>query len=279
MRRGIIAALAAFLATTPVQADVLGEIAERGSIRLGIRADAAPFSYVDERTGPAGLAVSLCREVANEIALGLGLSSLEVIHEVVTSAGRFEALASGQTDLHCGPASATLTRRNTLDFSLLFYVDGAAVAARPGGYAHIFDSRVGDVGVLDGTTTVEIAKDLIVRNKLEGELRRFASHRLGLEALAAGEIQLYLGDQAILLFQIEALGLEDAVLVNEEVLSFEPYALVMRRGESALRLAVDKALSRIYYDGRIFDMIQETLGDYPISPEVRAVYEVVGLPE
>lgn len=260
-------------------ADVLDEISKRGSIQLGIRGDAAPFSYLDKETEAAGLAVKLCEEVASEIARELGMGELEIAHRVVTSSGRFQALKSGQTDLHCGPASATLKRRAEMDFSLLYYVDGAAVAARPGGYANMYDTRKANVGVLEGTTTVQIAETLLTENNVSGDLRKFPSHRRGLRALASGEIDIYVGDQAILLFQIEELGLEDDILVNEEVLSFEPYALVMKRGESALRLAVDRALSRIYHDGRIFEMIQGSLGDYPISPEVRAVYEIVGLPE
>ncbi|MEM1299179.1 MAG: amino acid ABC transporter substrate-binding protein [Pseudomonadota bacterium] len=260
-------------------ADVLAEIAERGTIRLGIRGDAAPFSYLSQETEPSGLAVKLCEEVAGEIGREIGVPDLEIVHRVVTSSGRFNALNSGQTDLHCGPASATLKRRMTMDFSLLYYVDGAAVAARPGGYAAMYDTRQADVGVLEGTTTVQIAETLLTENNVTGELQKFPSHRRGLKALAAGDIDIYVGDQAILLFQIEELGLENDILVNEEVLSFEPYALVMKRGESALRLAVDRALSRIYHDGRVFDLIQDNLGDYPISPEVRAVYEIVGLPE
>ena len=270
---------AVLLSATSVSADVLKRIQEGGAINLGIRADAAPFSYLDQSTEASGLAVSLCEEVAREIGEELGVEDINIAHRVVTSSGRFNALISDQTDLHCGPASATLKRRETLDFSLIYYVDGAAVAARPGGYANLFDTRKGDVGVLDGTTTMATARDLIEQNNVSGELVKFPSHRRGLTALANGQIDLYVGDQAILLFQIEELGFEDKILVNEEVLSFEPYALAMKRGETGLRLAVDRALSRIYYDGRIFDMIQDALGDYPISPEVRAVYEIVGLPE
>ena len=279
MRRFVAALCFSACCVSAASADVLSEIAQRGAIQLGIRADAAPFSYLGKDTEPAGLAVSLCEEVASEIGAQLGMADLKVEHRVVTSAGRFQALEAGQTDLHCGPASATLKRRKDMDFSILYYVDGAAVAARPGGYARMFDTREGMVGVLDGTTTVQIADTWMTENRVAGELRIFPSHRRGLKALAAAEIDIYVGDQAILLFQIEELGLEDDILVNEEVLSFEPYALVMRRGETNLRLAVDRALSRIYHDGRVFELIQDALGDYPISPEVRAVYEIVGLPE
>ena len=209
----------------------------------------------------------------------LGQPDLVIRHRVVTSAGRFPALMHGETDLHCGPASATLRRRETLDFSILYFVDGAALAARPGGYETVFETGRGDFGVLEGTTTVAIAEDLRTRNDIEGELRKFPSHRRGLAALAKGEIDMYVGDQSILLFQIEALGLADEIAVREDILSFEPYALVMRRGEDRLRLAVDRALSSLYDDGSIYQMIRQELGDYPLSPEARAVYQIVGLPQ
>ena len=105
-------------------------------------------------------------------------------------------------------------------------------------------------------------------------------HQLSIEdALAEGEskgvlidgIALYFGDQAILFFQIEAQGLISDLHVIEEVLSFEPYALALRRGESRLRLAVDRALSAIYNQGHIYLIITEELGDYPLPPEARAV--------
>jgi hypothetical protein len=101
----------------------------------------------------------------------------------------------------------------------------------------------------------------------------------GLDALADREVDLYFGDQAILLFQIEAKGMSDDLAVMEEIFSFEPYALALKRGESGLRLAVDRALSEIYDEGLIYALILAEMGDYPLSPEARAVYQIVGLPE
>ena len=53
----------------------------------------------------------------------------------------------------------------------------------------------------------------------------------------------------------------------------------MKRGEHRLRLAVDRALSRIYESGLIYQMILQELGDYPLSTEAKTLYLVVGLPE
>ena len=255
MLRALAVALLAAAAPMAVSADVLDRIGERGAIRLGVRTDTPPFSFAGPDGAPAGLAVRLCREVATLISGRLGRESLEIEYVPVTALDRFPALIEGRTDLHCGPASTTLGRREFLDFSLLYFVDGA------------------------GATTAAVVMDLIARNGLDAETVEFADHAAGLAALDAGRLDIYFGDQAILLFQIEKLGLADRIAVMEEIFSFEPYALAMKRGESRLRLEVDRALSAIYERGLIHDIILEELGDYPLPPETRAVYQIVGLPE
>ena len=260
-------------------ANVLQDIKDRQMIRLGVRSGAPPFSYQDAGGRPAGLAVALCREVTNRIAAQLGLNRLGIEYVVVDAKSRFKALQSNQTDLHCGPATATLGRREAMDFSLLYFVDGAAAAVRPGTFESVFDQGAGTFGFLGGTTTEAVVKDLIKRNALQVTLKAYDSHGAGLRALAAEETDVYFGDQAILFFQIDQLGLADRIAVIEEVLSFEPYALAMKRGESGLRLAVDRALSSIYDEGMIYKLILDELGNYPLPPEARAVYQIVGLPE
>jgi polar amino acid transport system substrate-binding protein/glutamate/aspartate transport system substrate-binding protein len=254
-------------------ADVLQEIRERGLIRLGVRADAPPFSYHDDNGAPQGLAVALCQEVSRRI----GNIGIEFV--TVTAADRFKALAERRTDLHCGPASATLSRRDKLDFSLLYFVDGAAPASRPGVYEIIFERKKGTFGVLQGTTSEAVARDLIVRNDIDAKIIQYTSHIKGLGALADGNLDIYLGDQAILVFQTEAQGLSEKITVREDLLSFEPYALAMRRGESGLRLEVDRALSEIYDEGKIYDLIDVSLGDFPLPDGANAIYEIVALPK
>ena len=279
MLRKIATAICLALASGPAQADVLQEIADRGVIRLGVRSDAPPFSYTDVNGAPAGLAVRICDEVARLISRAMEKRNLGIDHVVVNAQDRFPALIEGRTDLHCGPASATLTRRATLDFSILYFVDGAAAAVRMDGPDMVFDITGGKLGVLRGTTTEIVVEDLIQRNNMNAEIIRFTAHTEGLAALAAGGIDSYFGDQAILDFQIEKMALTEKVAILEDTFSFEPYALVMRRGEDTLRLAVDTALSEIYDRGLIYQMILDEMGNYPLSPEARAVYQIVGLPE
>jgi len=263
----------------PAVADVLNEIAQRGSIRIGYRGDAPPFSYNSVQGEPTGLAVALCQQTARSIQRQLDLAALDIEYVEVNARTRFPALLEHRVDLHCGPASTTLARRATLDFSLLYFVDGAAVVIRAGEYESIFDIDDGKVGVLGGTTTEDLVQDLVQRNGLHARIKIFQTHSDGLTALSSGGIDAYFGDSAILRFQIRRLGFDDRAEIMTGIFSFEPYALVMKRGETRLRLAVDRALSEIYNNGLIYNLILNELGDFKLSPQVEAVYRIVGLPE
>jgi polar amino acid transport system substrate-binding protein/glutamate/aspartate transport system substrate-binding protein len=280
MIRGLLLAVAVIAgAFAPAAADVLNDIAQRGAIRIGYRGDAPPFSYNSVLGEPTGLAVALCQETARSIQRQLDLPKLDIEYVEVNARTRFPALLEDRVDLHCGPASATLARRATLDFSLLYFVDGAAVVIRPGEYESIFDIADGKVGVLGGTTTEKLVHDLIQRNGLQARIRTFQTHSDGLTALSNSEVDAYFGDSAILRFQIRRLGFDHRAELMGDTFSFEPYALVMKRGETRLRLAVDRALSEVYNNGLIYNLILNELGDYKISSQVEAVYGIVGLPE
>ncbi|MEM7211992.1 MAG: transporter substrate-binding domain-containing protein [Pseudomonadota bacterium] len=279
MLKLFIAGCLALCLAGPASADALQDILDRGTVKLGVRGSAPPFAFLDETGAPAGLAVRLCNAVVGLIAKHHG-TKLGIDYSVLDAKQRFPALINRETDLHCGPASATLKRREILDFSIIYFVDGAAAAVRPDGdFSTIFETEDGTFGALGGTTTMGVVEDLVKRNNLDVELKGFDSHGAGLSELAAGEIDVYFGDQAILFFQIEALDLIGKVNVVEDIFSFEPYALVMKRGEDDLRLAVDRALSQIYESGLIYQMILQDLKDYPLSTEAKTLYLVVGLPE
>ncbi|MEE3102064.1 MAG: transporter substrate-binding domain-containing protein, partial [Pseudomonadota bacterium] len=221
-----------------------------------------------------------CETAAPGIAQAAGApAGLPVEWVPVIAATRFEALAEGRIDLLCGPTTQTLKRRETLDFSIPYFVDGAGIVFRKGGAERLADLTDDPVGVLRGTTTETLARGVLADLAPQARLVLFDSHVEGLGALQKGEIEAYLGDQSILLYQLGRLRPTVQPVIARRMLSREPYALAMRRGEAGLRLAVDRELSRIYASGAIWEMIGDALGKVQISPEIEAIYEVVTIPE
>ncbi|MFV0472720.1 MAG: amino acid ABC transporter substrate-binding protein [Pikeienuella sp.] len=272
-------ALACCLSAFAAKADVLDRVRETGEIRLGYRMDAPPFSFVAESGAPTGLAHALCLRVAEAARVELGLERIEIRNVQVTAADRFAALTGGRIDLLCGPTTQTVARRADLDFSIPYFIDGASVVFRAGPVTEIGALAGLPVGVLRGPTTEALLPGLLGRFDVKARPVAYATHDEGLSALANGEIAAYFGDQAILKYQLGRMRPATPLQFAEEQFSFEPYALAMRRGETRLRLIVDRSLSRIFNSGEIYGLIEEAMGEVTLSEITLAVYEVVTIPE
>ena len=278
MKAIAFAALSALLASQAA-ADVLDRISETGVIRLGVRTDAPPFSYISQLGEPTGLAVLLCRDAATGIKASLGLETLKVEYVEVTAATRFEKLIDGDVDLHCGPTTATLSRREALDFSIPYFIDGSSVVFRAGHIEMVDDLVSQPVGVLAGTTTEIVVSQLNEARNLDMTIMSYDTHVDGLNALQEGEVSAYFGDQAILRYQLGEMRPPIPLKFSPNQFSFEPYALTMKRGETRLRLEVDSALSKTFASGAIFTHINASMGEVSLSDLALAVYQVVTLPD
>ena len=52
----------------PARAATLDDIRARKTVRIGVRADAPPFSFTDAKGVPGGYMVELCKAVVNQLA-------------------------------------------------------------------------------------------------------------------------------------------------------------------------------------------------------------------
>ena len=279
LRRLILAGLFA-LAPVAGHTDALDEITERGTVRLGVRADAPPFSHLDAEGQPTGLAVALCLRVVRALQQRLELDELTVDYVQVDSRSRFDRLTSRAVDLHCGPMTATLARREIVDFSIPYFMDGVSAALRADGVEDLAQLSGQPIGVLAGTTAVDLAKGY---GEVAGSaLIEFTSHSDGLMALGDGLIEAYFADQGLLLYQMgrfESTGGSAAIKVLDDQFSYEPYAIAMPLGEHRLRIEVDRALSATFRSDEIFDEIEAAMGPFEMSGLTALIYALVALPE
>src|SRR6516164_4966966 len=114
-------------------AGALDRIRQDKAIRIAYREDAPPFSYKNNIGEPAGFMVDLCRAVAKKLTQQLEVPNLSVVYVPVTAASRFAAIEQNKADLLCEPTSATLARREQVDFSIPTYLDGASLMIRADG--------------------------------------------------------------------------------------------------------------------------------------------------
>ena len=264
---------------TPASADTLAAIEERGSIRIGVRTDATAFSFTDQLGEPAGYTVQLCRAVAADLKQQLGLDALTIDYVEVTTEGRFDAITEGRIDLLCGATTVTLARRAIVDFSSPTFITGMGVLYRTDGPASFAELAGQTIGVRGGTTTSDVLEDELTAAGLVATFRAVDSHQEGVAALKDGSIAAYFADRAILVF----LALSDpepaSLQVGERLFSHEPYALAMPLGDTAFRLAVDSALSRIFRSETIDRIYAASFGDIEPGDLLRAVYLLSAIPD
>ena len=134
----------AALNSAVAQAATLDRVRDGGTLRIGFREDAAPFSFLNANGRAAGYMVDLCNHVAARVKSALSLAELTVEYVAVTASNRFDAIREGRIDILCGPTSVTMARRVLVDFSLYTFVDGASVLSRvngPGSFSELRGKR------------------------------------------------------------------------------------------------------------------------------------------
>jgi len=273
------AALLPGLLSGPADAATLDRIRDSGTIKLGYRQDAAPFSYADKSGLPAGYSVALCSAVVNAVRAELQRDDLKVQFVPVTADDRFEALQAGTIDLLCGATTVTLERRKLVDFSLMTFVTGSSVLYRKDGPANFLDLAGQKVGVRSGTTTENGLKEALKEAGIEAEVVALASHEEGLRALEDREIAAYFGDRAIIAILGTQAKQPENLVLSDRFFSYEPYALAMQRGDSDFRLLVDTALARLYRSPAIAKIYQASFGKSHMSELLRATFVLQSLPE
>jgi ABC-type amino acid transport substrate-binding protein len=274
-----IAGLTACLLVDTASAGVVDRITQDKSIRIAYREDAPPFSSKDKIGEPVGFMVDLCRAVAKKLAEQLNLPSLNVTYVAVTAADRFEAIRQQKADLLCEPTSATLGRRELVDFSIPTFIDGASLMIRADA-PHDLKGLAGQkIGVLAGTTTEQELRNSLKQAEITADIVPAKTHAEGLAMLDDGKISAYFGDRSILVSLSKDSKAPEKLMLAENYLSVEPYALALPRGDEDFRLAVDRALSHIYRSGEIAGIFKRTFGDANPGQTLQTLYLLVALPD
>ncbi|TXL78237.1 amino acid ABC transporter substrate-binding protein [Vineibacter terrae] len=265
---------------SPVMAATLDHIRESKVIRIAYREDAPPFSYKGADGQPTGFMIDLCRMVAQRIAQQLKVADLTLVYVPVTAADRFDAIKQARADLLCEATTATLTRREVVDFSLPTFVDGASLMVRAGAPDDLKGMAGRKIGVLGGTTTELALRNALQRAAVNAEVVLMDSHPEAISQLDDGRIVAYFADRAILMSLARDSKAPDQIRIAEQYLTVEPYALAMSHGDNAFRLAVDRALSHIYRSSDIVRLFQRAFGvNVNQSQLLHSLYVAASLPD
>ncbi len=255
----------------------LERIAETGEFRIGFVPDAPPMSFLDANGNAIGYSIDLCRQIGSSIRNLLGLEKIDLTFTpLVSMEERLSAVEEARVDIECGATTVTLSRRERVDFTLMTFITGGAVLSRNARPINTMNDIGGKrIAVISGTTTEDALRSFMQVNEVKMNLEMIQTHDQGMELLRARRVDGYASDRAMLIGQVFRSADADDYALTQSVFSFEPYSLMIRRGDTAFRLAADRALASLYRTARIRRLYHNWFGRYgePLSPIVQAMYE------
>ena len=282
MSRSLLFVLLLAATAAGAQGGTIEKIRKSGTIALGFRVDAVPFSFAGPDQRPAGFSVDLCQRVVAGLARSLKLPALKTTWVAVTAQDRIDLVADGKVDLECGTTTVTLGRQAKVDFSLITFLDGGAFLSRGAQGSGPSSSRdLGNVrvGVSAGTTTEKSLRRLIADNGTATEVVTVQNHVEGVNQLIAGKIQMYAADRTVLIGLGMNAGREASLQLLDIMFSYEPYALVLRR-DADFRLAVNRELAQVFREGEIVALYRKWFGRFGEPQELlKALYVIQSFQE
>ena len=260
----------------------LDKIEKTGEFVIGYRADASPLSYENADGLPSGYSVEICRRVAAAVNAHFPGKDIKTRFRRIAADERISAVVDGDIDIECGSTTITLTRQQQVDFSLPTFVTGGSVLTlAAAGIQGMPDLAGKKIGVARGTTTAEQLRAHLADQLIDAEVVIVDSRDAGKRMLDRGEIDALASDQIVLIGQIiESIDPRRYALDNE-IFSYEPYGLVLRRDDADFRLVVNRSIARLYRGGASADIFYKWIGRIGIDvpPVLAAMYQLNSIPE
>jgi ABC-type amino acid transport substrate-binding protein len=259
----------------------LKKIADAKTITIAYRTDALPFSFTDDKQQVVGFSIDLCKRVVNMIERQIKVPKLQVHWLPVTVQTRFEAVAGGQADMECGSSTVTLSRLKLVDFSSYIFIESTGLLIKAAsGLRSLSDMSGRRIAVVAGTTNERAVRSQLARREISATVLPFATRDEAFAALEDGKADAFASDKLLLVGVGNRARDSKSLMLLPDELSFEPYGIVLPRGDPDFRLAVNTGLSHIYGSGEIVEIFGRWFRQFgEPGPVIRATYLLGTIPE
>lgn len=231
--------------------DLLSAIQERGTLIVGTSADYAPFEFhilEDGQDKIVGLDIDIAQAIADELGVELQVEDMDF-------EGLLPAMSSGSVDIILAGMSATEERRQSVDFSDVYYINeqSVIVLAENADEYNSIESLAGlEVGAQSGTTQEEIANEQLPESTLVS-LARIPNLILEVQngSLAAVVIERTVGQGYV--DANDDLAFADVPVEYDD----NGVAVALPQDEEALKELLNSTIATLQEDGSIDRFMQE----------------------
>ncbi|SMC29562.1 amino acid ABC transporter substrate-binding protein, PAAT family [Andreprevotia lacus DSM 23236] len=262
----LVAALTTVFACTAQAEELTGtlkKIKDSGTIVVGVRDASQPFSYLVGNKQYVGYSVDLCNHIVDAVQKSLKLKTLEVTYQPVTSSTRIPLMQNGTIDLECGSTTNSIERQKQVAFGVnMFLVNVRMAVKASSGIKSVADLNGKPVVTTTGTTSDRYIKQHEAGQKIDVKNLYGKDHDESFLMLETDRAAAFVMDDTLLFGKIaNARNPKDFAVVGE-VLSSEPYGIMLRKDDPQFKKLVDDTLTKIYKS----DEIQKIYAKWFTSP-------------
>lgn len=249
------AAIAALAAAPLLAAELTGtmkKIKDTGTIVIGHREASIPFSYLDDQQRPIGYSMDICARIVEAVKKELNLPNLQVKYNPVTPQTRIPLMANGTIDLECGSTTNTVERQKQVAFAVTTFITGTKLLVKKdSGIKSIDDLKGKTVVVTQGTTNERAVKQINDEKNLGIRFLHAKDHAESFLTVETGRAVAFPMDH-ILLYGLIANSKNPAEWdVVGDFLSFDPYAVMLRKDDPQWKKFVDAVIIGLMKSGEL----------------------------
>jgi ABC-type amino acid transport substrate-binding protein len=261
--------LVVMLLAAPALADDTMDLIEKtGEIKLGFREGSIPFAFVDPKVGKhVGFSVDMAGLLAENLGKRFG-KKITIKPFTVTPKTRIPMVVNGTVDVEMGSTTYTQKREEQADFSMIFFFSETTfLVAKDSGIKKLEDLNGKRVGGARGTTNLRAVEALAKEGNFKPkDIVVTETHPQGMLALKSGKIEAYSTDRSLL----EGLRMKDQNpdkwMTVPFAIAYEPYAYILREGNSDFRDFVNNTILWSIKTGKFFEFYDKWMGPKGVVP-------------
>jgi glutamate/aspartate transport system substrate-binding protein len=223
-----------------------------GAITMGVRESSIPMSYTTGDSRFDGYHVEVCRMILGSIREQLGMSTLRINYQPVTSQNRVPLVQNGTVDIECGTTTNNSTRAKDVGFANTLYVEEVRIAVKANSGINSIAQLVGKkVATTTGTTSVQLLRKHEKANGVNFDEVFGKDHADSFLLLESGRADAFVMDGSILAGNIaNSKNPKDYKIVGE-VLATEPIAIMVPKNDPEFKAAVNAAIAKMVANGNM----------------------------
>jgi glutamate/aspartate transport system substrate-binding protein len=294
-------ALTATARADELESPTLRKIRDTGTIVIGVREAAVPFSYIAGGANATGYSYEIAQRIVAAVRESLQLPALRVRELIVTPQNRITLVQNGTVDLECSTTTHTRERENDVAFSNSIFEYGVRMLVKRDAPVKEFGDLAGRTVVTTaGTTDERLLRRWNVERAMNMRIVVAKTHADSVEVVRSGRAVAFVMDEPLLHAALATgyvasetpgapvaqsahkLGdAHDFAIVGSPARS-EVYGCVFRHGDTGFKRIADDTIAKMERSGEASALYRQWFEnpippdnvnlDYPMSVQMKALF-------